>query len=88
MREFLREAWAYALALVFYGLSLALVLFGGVMAWIAIKDVVAGEGVVENLVVTVVALLMVGVGVLVGLVAPRVIRKLSGTDVPPPPPTA
>lgn len=92
MSEFLREAWAYALALVFYGLSLALILFGVVMAWMAVKDVAggssAGEGVVANLVVAVVGLLMVGAGVLIGRVSPRIIRALSGTDAPPPPPTA
>lgn len=84
--EIVREAWAYALALILYGSSLAMMLFGAVMVWLAIKDVAAGEGVVENLVVAVVGFLMVGAGVLIGRVSPRIIRAFSGTDAPPPPP--
>lgn len=86
MKEFFREAWAYALAVAFYGIGFALMLFGGVMVWMAARDVAGGERVVVNLVVAAVGLLMVGVGVLIGRAAPRIIRALSGTDAPPPPP--
>lgn len=84
MKEFLQEAWAYALALVLYGSGLALMLFGGVLFWMSAKDAAGGERVVVNLVIAV-GLLMVGVGVLIGRAAPRIIRALSGTDAPPTP---
>lgn len=87
MKGFLREAWAYALALALYGIAFALMLFGGAVFWTSLKDAAGGERVVVNLVVAVVGLLIVGVGVLIGRAAPRIIRALSGTDAPPPPPT-
>jgi len=74
VREFLREAWTYALALVIYGLSFALMLFGAIMAWLAVKDVAAGKEIVVNPTIAVVGLLMVGVGVLVGRVTRRSAR--------------
>lgn len=73
------------LALVLYGISFALMLCSVVVAWLAIKAIAVGEHVVINLIIAVVSLLIMGVGVLIGLVTPRVIRKLSGTDPPVPP---
>jgi hypothetical protein len=87
MKGLFQEAWASALAFVLYGISFVLMLFGGVMVWMSAKDVAGGERVVVNLVVVVVGLSIVGVGVIIGRTALRIIRFLSGTDAPPPPPT-
>jgi divalent metal cation (Fe/Co/Zn/Cd) transporter len=73
------------LALALYGGSGALLLFGAAMAWSAMGNVAGGRSVLPDLLAALIGLAMVVAGVLLGRVAPRVIRRLSGTDAPPAP---